>query len=107
MPVRARARSVVVAGGSCPAFPTCGGDTSCFCTDTVEGTSFCALPLLICGNPSFFCTSSQECPQGWVCARTCCGQSEPVCNPPCGAEESTSAAFSAQNGVMSGPASRS
>ena len=69
-------------GGSCGAqgFPECGNDPDCFCTNTVEGGTFCARSI-DCGTATT-CTNSQQCPTGHVCADTCCN-GQPICNPPC------------------------
>ena len=70
-------------GGSCEeGFEFgCRNDNNCFCATTVEGRSFCG-HLNSCSGVTV-CTSSQDCPTGWVCARTCCGNPSPVCQAPC------------------------
>ena len=81
-------------------FPRCRGEERCFCTETEEGGVFCAKSIPCSAMPP--CTTSQDCPRGWVCAETCCGDG-PTCNPPCPVDTAgASRASSAQNGRMSG-----
>ncbi|MEK6797998.1 MAG: hypothetical protein AABZ12_03455, partial [Planctomycetota bacterium] len=67
-------------GGSCEAFPGCGGSFNCFCFDTAEGGLDCTRDFpcstaLPCPN------GTSSCPAGQVCyVNTCCGI--PVCGPP-------------------------
>jgi hypothetical protein len=98
-------------GGNCPnggtcetGFPFgCQNSGNCFCTKTTEDTTFCSESSPICGGVGQACTSSNECPRGWACARTCCGDQEgPICNPPCGTIVGAGAASSADNQGMSG-----
>jgi hypothetical protein len=90
-------------GGSCETgFPFgCQNRATCFCTPTAEGTTFCTESVPICDGEATVCTTSQDCPSGWVCARTCCGMQEAVCNPPCGTIL-PGAASAADNQGMSG-----
>jgi hypothetical protein len=83
-------------GGNCPNGTTecpcecpfqfgCQNNADCFCATTVEGLNTCFQSEFLC-TPSelTFCTSSQDCPTGWVCATTCCDlPGQGVCNPPC------------------------
>jgi hypothetical protein len=90
-------------GGSCETgFPfPCQNTDGCFCTTTTEGTTFCAQSIS-CGDPDpVACTSSQDCPSGWVCSDTCCLGEGRICNPPCGTIVG-GAASSADNQGMSG-----
>jgi hypothetical protein len=90
--------------GSCATgeFPDCQRNPDCFCTETEEGGSFCAQSSIPCALATS-CTTSQDCPTGWVCARTCCGEEfGPLCNPPCGTGTAAAGASSAHNGRMNG-----
>jgi hypothetical protein len=86
----------------CPFRFGCQNSDTCLCATTLEGRNTCVQSALVCSDPSFHCTSSQDCPTGWVCTTSCCGKpTQGVCTPPCGTFP-TGAASSAQNGVMSG-----
>jgi hypothetical protein len=85
----------------CPFQFGCQNSESCFCATTVEGRNTCVQSELVCEPSEFFCTSSQDCPTGWVCATTCCAlPGQGVCNPPCGTTIGT--ASSAKKAGMSG-----
>jgi hypothetical protein len=90
-------------GGSCETgFPfPCQNTDGCFCTTTTEGTTFCAQSISCDPADTVDCTSSQDCPSGWVCSDTCCLGEGSICNPPCGTILG-GAASSADNQEMSG-----
>ena len=72
-------------GETCTGPDTCGGqtscsDTGCFCVTKLNGKCFCHQPI-ICGTTAT-CTTSDDCPEGWACAYSCCEGT--VCLPPCG-----------------------
>jgi hypothetical protein len=48
------------------------GEGQCFCHEA----SFCA-DLTSCENTG-------DCPPGWACASSCCGEDNWLCHPPCG-----------------------
>lgn len=86
-----------------PADP-CSGQTECgedcWCVVTVEGECFCHQTSNCVTVKS--CTSSSECPPGWACAYSCCGELK--CLPPCGTF--VPAAAEAGGGARSAPPSR-
>jgi hypothetical protein len=91
-------------GGSCQTeFPSCSPspDVNCFCIATTEGTTFCAQSISCADPDPTPCTSSQDCPSGWVCFDTCCLGEGSICNPPCGTIVG-GAASPADNQGMSG-----
>ena len=60
---------------------SCGIDNSCICSQTTEGTGFCAVLEGSCDTLQT-CSSSNECPSGSRCiVNTCCGT--PACFPSC------------------------
>jgi hypothetical protein len=63
--------------GSCS-----GGSGNCFCLFTTEGTAC----VEDCTVPLDFCTSTADCPSGWVCADVArsCGGPGSICMPLCG-----------------------
>lgn len=73
--------------GNCTDY-TCGGYTQCgteglfgicVCDITVEGNCFCWANFY-CSTVSA-CNGTADCPAGYACVTTCCGQ---TCAPPCG-----------------------
>jgi hypothetical protein len=69
------------AGGTCGGAPSCGDDSSCVCFKSVEGNGFCHRSQPCAGLSP--CSSSAECPAGWICSNiTCCG-SGAICIRPC------------------------
>jgi hypothetical protein len=83
----------VVCGPACPdfncgAFQVCGsgGIDICVCDQTIETRCFCWANFF-CSDPgATACASSSDCPTGWACVTTCCGQ---TCAPDCGLVRST------------------
>jgi Stigma-specific protein, Stig1 len=66
----------------------CQGNPDCTCLQTTEGSGFCG-GTGACAQDA--CSSSTECPPGWVCAAvTCCDH--PICIPPCSSSPTTSSA---------------
>jgi hypothetical protein len=65
--------------GSGPPFPGGSSPTVCISDRTVEGTCFCWNDFLCAGATT--CASSADCPPGYGCVTSCCGQ---TCAPPCG-----------------------
>jgi hypothetical protein len=58
----------------------CENNSVCACSETIEGTGFCASYEGSC--PSETCSSSSECPEGWMCVvKGCC--IHPICQAPC------------------------
>ncbi len=51
----------------------------CVCDQSVEGSEFC-WENFFCGGAQA-CAASSECPRGYACVTTCCGQ---TCAPVCG-----------------------
>jgi hypothetical protein len=61
-----------------------GSKRSCVCIKTIEGAQRCVVPE--CAEPEIPCTTSLECGQGKVCAKTarkCCEGGEPICVQKC------------------------
>lgn len=71
---------------------------SCICATPVEGgATVCADSCLACGSNT--CNTSSDCPSGWHCFATCCGN---LCFPACGTLEGA-AARSLTNGPAIDP----
>jgi hypothetical protein len=73
-------------------FP-CGANNECLCFNTTEGSHACVVDFPGCELPT--CQSSNDCPAGTACVRTCCEFN--LCAPLCGT--TTSAALQAESGV--------
>ena len=60
--------------GSCATgFPfPCQNSRTLLLPTTTEGTTFCAQSISCADPDPVGCTSSQDCPSGWVCSDTCC-----------------------------------
>jgi len=57
-----------------------GLDGICVCDVDVHGADFC-FGNFPCGDPrAVACTANSDCPTGWACVTSCCGQ---TCAPPC------------------------
>jgi len=86
----------------CPFQFGCQNSENCFCATSVEGLNTCVLSAGVCEPGGVtFCTNSQDCPTGWVCATTCCNlPGQGICNPPCGTTVAT--ASSANKARMTG-----
>jgi Stigma-specific protein, Stig1 len=69
-----------VCGDPFPSPATCQDNPNCLCSETTEGTGFCAGPGA--GGCPPECSSSSDCEPGSMCVlNTCCDH--PVCLPPC------------------------
>jgi hypothetical protein len=73
---------------------TSGLDGICNCDTDVHGNDFC-WGNFPCGDPRVVdCAANTDCPPGWACTTTCCGQ---TCAPPC------DGTFGESQGVQGGP----
>jgi Stigma-specific protein, Stig1 len=69
-----------VCGDQFPSPATCQDDPNCLCSETTEGTGFCARHGG--GGCPPECSSSSDCEPGSACVvNTCCDH--PICLPPC------------------------
>jgi Stigma-specific protein, Stig1 len=69
-----------VCGDPFPSPATCQDNPNCLCSETTEGTGFCAGPGA--GGCPPECSFSSDCEPGSACIiDTCCGH--PICAPPC------------------------
>ena len=71
---------------------SCGANNECLCFNTTEGSHACVVDFPGCELPT--CQSSNDCPAGTACVRTCCTNN--LCAPLCGT--TTSAALQAASG---------
>jgi hypothetical protein len=72
----------------------CGANNECLCFITPEGPHACVVDFGSCENLTQTCQSSNDCPAGTACVRSCC--TDNLCAPLCGT--TTSAALQAESG---------